>query len=138
MLQDKSVAKINSMEEMEVFKNSHRLTLKIYKMTDLFPHTEKFGLISQMRRASSSIATNLIEGSHRFSRKEFRQFERISRGSAGEMKYHLLLAKDLGYLSHDEYAELIGALEEISKMLTGLIKSLSYTGVQAHTGTDTV
>jgi four helix bundle protein len=123
----KTMTKVSSIEEMEVFKRSHSLTLQIYKMTDLFPQSEKFGLTSQMRRASSSIATNLMEGSHRLSTKEFRQFAGISKGSAGEMKYHLLLARDLGYLSENDYCILSGELEEISKMLNGLIRSLSYS-----------
>lgn len=121
------MSKVNSMEELEVFKKSHNLALKVYKVTEMFPQSEKFGLTSQMRRASASIATNLMEGSHRLSRKEFRQFVSISKGSTGELKYHSLLARDLGYLSEDDYSELRTELEEISKMLSGLIKSLSDT-----------
>lgn len=121
------MSKINSIEELEVFKRSHSLTLKIYKVTEVFPQSEKFGLISQMRRASSAIATNLIEGSHRLSRKEFRQFVSIARGSAGELKYQLLLSKDIGYMSNTDYHPLIMEIEEISRMLYGLIRSLSHT-----------
>ena len=101
--------------------------MKTYKITQGFPQTEKFGLVSQMRRAASSIAANLIEGSHRISRKEFRQFVSIAKGSAGELKYHMMLSKDLGYVLVKEYDSLITDLEEISKMLNGLIKSLSFT-----------
>lgn len=122
----------NSVEDLEVFKRSHNLTLKTYKITQGFPQTEKFGLISQMRRAASSIAANLIEGSHRLSRKEYRQFVSIARGSVGELKYHMLLSKDLGYLLADEYNFLITELEEISKMLNGLIRSLSLTSDTIH------
>ena len=118
---------INTVEDLEVFKRSHNLALRIYKLTEMFPQSEKFGLISQMRRASASIATNLIEGSHRLSSKEFRQFASISRGSVGELKYHLLLSRDLGYLPEEDHSHLRNELEEISKMLNGLIKSLSHT-----------
>ncbi len=124
------MGKINSVEELAVFQKSHELTLKIYKATAMFPQDEKFGLVSQMRRASSSIAANLMEGSHRISKKEFRQFVSISKGSIGELKYHLMLSKDLDYISENEYSILRNEAEEISKMLNGLIRSLSDTGTK--------
>jgi four helix bundle protein len=77
-----------------------------------------------MRRAAS-IATNLIEGGYRLNRAEYRQFVGIARGSSGELKYHILLAKDLGYLPESDYAILRAELDEISKMLMGLAKSLA-------------
>ena len=122
--------KIKSVEELEVFKRSHRIAIEIYKVTERFPQNERLSLIAQMRRAAASIAANLMEGSHRLHRKEFRQFTGISRGSVGELKYHLLLAKDLGYLSADQYQRLREETEEISKMLNGLIKSLSASGIK--------
>ncbi len=121
------MSRINSVEELEVFKRSHKLTLDIYKVTKGFPQTEKFGLVAQMRRAAASINTNLLEGSHRLSRKEFRQFVGISKGSAGELKYHLLLAKDLGYLLESDYCNLKDEVEQISMMLNGLVRSLTDT-----------
>lgn len=117
--------KIGSVEELEVFKRAHKVTLKIYKISKEFPADEKFGLVSQMRRAAASIATNLIEGGYRLNRAEYRQFVGIARGSSGELKYHILLAKDLGYLSESDYAILRAELDEISKMLMGLAKSLA-------------
>ncbi|MBI5968898.1 MAG: four helix bundle protein [Deltaproteobacteria bacterium] len=117
--------KVESVEDLEVFKRSHRLTIKVYKITERFPKSELFGLVSQMRRAAASIATNLMEGSHRLNRAEYRQFVGIAKGSAGELKYHFLLAKDLGYLSEKEYLTLRGEVDEISRMLSGLVKSLS-------------
>lgn len=124
------MGKINSVEELAVFQKSHELTLKIYKATAMFPQDEKFGLVSQMRRASSSIAANLMEGSHRISKKEFRQFVSISKGSIGELKCHLMLSKDLDYISENEYSILRNEAEEISKMLNGLIRALSDTGTK--------
>jgi four helix bundle protein len=117
--------KVETVEDLAVFKKSHGLTLQIYKITNKFPSEEKFGLVQQMRRAASSIPANLMEGSHRSNKGEYRQFAGIARGSAGELKYHLLLAKDLGYLSSDEYDALKSEIDEISKMLRGLVKSLS-------------
>ena len=119
--------KIKSVEELEVFKRSHQFTLHIYGVTKKFPPVEKFGLVSQMTRAAASLCTNLMEGSHRLNRAEYRQFAGIAKGSAGELKYHLMLAKDLGYLAKEEYDRLKFELEEISRMLNGLIKALSST-----------
>jgi four helix bundle protein len=117
--------KIESVEELDVFKKAHQVTLRIYEITGKFPAGEKFGLISQMRRAAASIATNLMEGSYRLNRGEYRQFVGIARGSSGELKYHILLSRDLGYLSKGNYAVLRAELDEISKMLMGLAKSLA-------------
>lgn len=111
-------------ENLDVFKKSHELTLGLYKLTKNFPTSEKFGLTSQIRRASSSICANLIEGNHRNNTREYRQFAGMSRGSAGELKYHLLLAKDLAYLSENDYRCCSKTVDDISKMLHGLIRSL--------------
>jgi four helix bundle protein len=125
--------RVKSVEELEVFKNGHNLTLNIYRISKKFPAEEKFSLTQQMRRAAASICTNLMEGSHRLGRKEFRQFVGIAKGSAGELKYHLLLAKDLGYLPEDQFVVLRSEAEKISKMLNGLAKSL--TDTDTDTGT---
>jgi len=127
------MSKIKTVEELEVFKNGHNLTLNIYKISKKFPAEEKFSLIQQMRRAAASICTNLMEGSHRLGRKEFRQFVGIAKGSAGELKYHLLLAKDLGYLPEEQFVVLRSEAEKISKMLNGLAKSLTDTDTDTDT-----
>lgn len=123
---------MSSIENLKVFQDSHQLTLELYKITKKFPNDEKFGLISQIKRASSSICANLMEGSHRNNKKEYRQFVGIARGSIGELKYHLLLlSKDLGYIDFEQYKMIINKINEISKMLYGLVKSLE----KAHTHT---
>ena len=127
------MSKVKSVEELEVFKKAHNLTLNIYKISKKFPAEERFGLTSQIRRAGASICTNLMEGSHRLGRKEFRQFVGIAKGSTGELKYHLLLAKDLGYLPEDQFAVLRSEAEKISKMLNGLAKSLTDTDTDTDT-----
>jgi four helix bundle protein len=81
-------------------------------------------LVSQMRKAATSIPTNLMEGAYRMSRKEFRHFISIAKGSCGEIRYQLLLAKDLQYLREEKYTELESSYERISMMLTKLYKSL--------------
>ncbi|NIM07176.1 MAG: four helix bundle protein, partial [Armatimonadetes bacterium] len=79
---------------------------KVYKVTVGFPREESFALVSQMRRAATSIGMNLVEGSMRLNSREFRQFVGIARGSAAEVTYQLLLARDLGYISKELYEEL--------------------------------
>ena len=116
--------KIEKTEDLEVFKKAHKLTLKLYKLTENFPKSEQFGLISQIRRAAASICANLMEGSHRHSSKEFRQFVGIANGSAGELKYHILLSKDLGYIEDSAYEEIIKEINQVSKMLRALSRSL--------------
>jgi four helix bundle protein len=115
---------MKTVEELDVFKLSHSLVLEIFELTKSFPDGEKFGLVSQMRRAAYSIPMNLMEGGHRLNRKEYRQFVGIAKGSAGEMKYQLLLVKDLKYIIEDKYSELLPQYERVSQMLTKLAKSL--------------
>jgi len=115
---------MKKVEDLDVFKLSHSLVLEIFETTKSFPEEEKFGLISQMRRAAYSVPMNLMEGAHRLSSREYRRFVGIARGSAGEMKYQLLLVKDLRYVSEDQYCNLLANYERVSQMLTKLSKSL--------------
>lgn len=116
--------RIKRVEELEVFKLSHSLVLNVYKLTENFPPEERFGLIQQMRRSAYSIPMNLIEGSNRLSTKEYRRFVGIAKGSAGEISYQVMLAKDLGYVPEEVYSELKNKYEIVIKMLTNLAKSL--------------
>jgi four helix bundle protein len=79
---------------LEVWKLAHQLTIDVYKITQTFPKTEQFGLVSQVRRSVSSIPTNIIEGQARQYKKEFIQFLYIAKGSLEETNYHLYLSKD--------------------------------------------
>jgi four helix bundle protein len=116
---------VKDVKDLEVFKFAHSLVLDIYKLTENFPHEERFGLISQMRRSAYSIPTNMIEGSNRLNTKEYRHFVGIAKGSAGEISYQILLARDLGYISEEIYSGLKNRYEIVIKMLTNLAKSLS-------------
>jgi four helix bundle protein len=118
---------MNSVEDLDVFKLAHRLALKIYSATKKFPKGETFSLAHQMRRAAASVGANLLEGSRRLSSKEYRQFAGIAGGSAGEICYHLLLAKDLEYISHQTYQELRSGYDRVVKMLWRLAQTLSET-----------
>ncbi len=100
-----------------IWKRSHKLTLQIYKATQKFPKEELFGLTSQIRRASYSIATNIAEGCGRSSNKEFAYFLQISIGSASETEYELLLAHDLNYIDDNGYNELSNEVVTIRKMI---------------------
>ena|SRR5579864_8271309 len=115
---------------MEDFKNlkvwvkAHQLTLAIYESTRKFPREEIYGLTSQIRRASASIGANIAEGCGRRSDPEMRQFVQIARGSANELEYHLLLARDLQFLTVDEFKDLEAKALEIQRMLAALSQRL--------------
>lgn len=116
---------IKRFEDLKVWQKSHELVLEVYTVTQQFPNEEKFGLTSQIRRSAVSIAANIAEGSKRQHLKEYIWMLYISHGSLSETEYHLLLAKDLKYLSNTKYQELFNLCEEVGRMLNGLIKSLS-------------
>ena len=111
--------KIRTFEDLIVWKKSHDLTLEIYKITKDFPSEEKFGLVSQMRRAAVSIPANIAEGFKRRGSKDKIHFYNISQGSLGELQYYLILVKDLGFKV--DLAKINSLILEIGKMLNGLI-----------------
>ena len=108
-----------------VWQKSHRLTLDLYKETYNFPKEEMYGVTSQLRRAISSIPTNLAEGCGRGSDKDFSRFVQIAMGSASEAEYLILLCGDLNYISKENSEKHIESLNEIKKMLVALIKTLN-------------
>jgi four helix bundle protein len=97
------------------------LTLNIYKATSRFPREELYGLTSQMRRCSASIAANLAEGCGKRGNNEFQRYLQIASGSASELDYHLLLSRDLEFLSSVDCDALAKDLGELRRMLTSLI-----------------
>jgi four helix bundle protein len=109
---------------LQVWEKSHKLTLLIYKTVSLFPSDEKYGLISQIKRASASIPTNIAEGCGRESDKDFARFLQIAMGSASEVEYLVILSKDLNYLDTETSNLLIESTQEIKKMLASLLKTL--------------
>jgi len=104
--------------ELKVWDRSHALALAVYKATLRFPRVELVGLTSQMRRSSASIPTNIAEGCGRDAKGDLKRFLTIAKGSASELEYQLLLAKDLGYLPAPEYGQLAEETTEIKRMLT--------------------
>jgi len=113
-------------KELIVWQKAHKLTLEVYLATKSFPKEETYGITSQLRRAALSVAANIAEGGARRSRKEFAQFVSLARGSASEVAYLLLVAKDLGYLSNERYLHLSDGYDHVSRMLTRLLKALSH------------
>lgn len=111
--------------KFKVWEKSHNLTLEIYNATIKYPKEEIFGLISQMKRSSSSIPTNIAEGCGRNSDKDFCRFLYFAFGSANELEYQLLLSIDLKFIESEEGQKLLLQTEEIKKMLNRLIKKLN-------------
>lgn len=109
---------------LKVWEKSHALTLAVYQATKLLPKEEMYGLTSQIRRACSSIPANIAEGCGRNGDAELGRFLQIGMGSANELEYHLLLARDLAYFDPPTHDRLIKQLIEVKQMLSSLITSL--------------
>ena len=110
--------------KIQAWERAHRLTLQLYKITAAFPPEERYGLTSQIRRAVSSIPANIAEGAGRNTQAELARFIHIASGSASELEYHLLLARDLGYIDARTHSELDLAVGEIKRMLYGFEKTV--------------
>ncbi len=111
-------------KNLKVWAKAHQLTLAIYQSTRKFPRDEIYGLTSQIRRASVSIGANIAEGCGRRSDPEMKRFVQIARGSASELEYHLLLARDLQLLTVEEFKDLEAKALEIQRMLASLAQRL--------------
>lgn len=109
---------------LQVWTKAHALTLRVYQHTVSFPREELYGLTMQMRRAAASVPTNIAEGCGRGGPKELAQFCQIALGSASELEYQLLLAKDLSYLDEASYQLLDSQAIEVKRMLTSLVARL--------------
>ncbi len=117
--------KSSTYKDLIVWQKSIVLVTKIYSVTQAFPASEKFGIVSQLNRACISIPTNIAEGWGRESTKNYLQFLRISRGSLMETETLLLISKNLNFIQEKEYQELLSDVEEVGKILQGLIKSIN-------------
>ena len=115
---------LKSFTDLEVWKRAHGLVLEVYKLTNPFPRSEQFGVVSQIRRAAYSIPANIAEGFGRRSTKELLQFLAISNGSLEELRYFLILSRDLRYLSPLDLEKLEKDLKAVAQMLEALRQSL--------------
>ena len=113
---------MKSHHKLQVWQRSIKFVTEIYQLTETFPQSELYGLINQMRRAAVSIASNIAEGAGRSGKKEFKRFLSMAQGSIAELETQLIIAENLGYCS--DIKSLLNELDEISKMIIGLMKSL--------------
>ena len=109
-------------ESLPIFQQAHLLVLSVYKLSNHFPDNERFSLTSQIRRSATSVPTNIVEGNARGHKKEMIEFLYFAKGSLEETKYHLLLAKDLGYIQESDYDLIHDNTDSVGKQLNGLIK----------------
>jgi len=110
--------------DLLVWPKAHALTLAAYKTTERFPKQEMFGLTSQIRRCAASIAANVAEGCGKRGNGEFQRFLNIATGSASELEYHFLLAKDLDFLNAADHANLHAKTVEVKRMLAALARKV--------------
>lgn len=113
--------------EMPVWQNAFKLLLKVYKETKAYPNEEKFGLVSDMRRAANSVTNNISEGFGRYEKKDKTRFYKISRGSCYELMNQCLTSQALGYMSIKDKDELTSGYKDIITGLDSMIKSIETT-----------
>lgn len=111
-------------KDLLVWQKSVDFVTEIYRITAAFPSAESFGLTSQLRRAAVSIPSNIGEGNSRRSLPDYIQFLKIARGSCAEVETQLLISQNLAFLSEEEFIRLNNDIQEISKMINGLINAL--------------
>jgi four helix bundle protein len=111
-------------QNLKVWSKAHQLTLSLYRCTRDFPPDERFGLVSQIRRAGASIGANIAEGCGRRGNAELVRFLHIAMGSASEAQYHILLARDLSFLKPEQYVDLHSQVTDVKRMLAALAAHL--------------
>jgi len=115
---------VKDFRRLKVWEKVHLLTLDIYRVTAHFPREETYGLTSQMRPCSASMGANIAEGCGKQGNNELHRFLYIASGSASELDYHLLLARDLMYLAEIDYQRIDKKLVEARRMLTALLQKV--------------
>ena len=118
------MGKFNSIEEINIWKQACRLSIFIYKISEIGKFARDFSLRDQMRRAAISIASNIAEGFERQGNKEFARFLYIAKGSAGELRTQVYIVHKLGYISNKDYLEVIKECKLISRKISSLITYL--------------
>ena len=115
---------MHNFKDLKIWSKSRVLVKKIYELTEEFPSDEKFGLISQMRRAAVSIVSNIAEGSGKESDKDFCRFLEVAYSSSFELETQLILAVDLTFIKQDASTEILIDIQEIQKMIYSFIKTV--------------
>jgi four helix bundle protein len=113
-------SKTQHFRNLKVWQRSHALALDLYRITTSFPKDERFGLVSQLRRAAASVPTNIAEDAKRQGRKDYARFLNIAEGSLAEIEYLVLLSRDLNYIPSESAEVAIAEVGEIGRMLHGL------------------
>lgn len=116
--------KIKNFTDLHAWKQAHILILDIYQILKTFPKNEQYALTDQMRRCAISISSNIAEGFSRQGSKEKLQFYYMSKGSLTELQNQLLIARDVGYIDNPAFQKLAKQSVEVSRLITGLIKSI--------------
>jgi len=120
--------KLTRFEDMQVWQESMDFTVSVYKHISRFPKEEKYGLVSQMQRASSSISANIAEGFGRATHKDRAHFYHIALGSLLETKNFIYLAGRLDYLKQDEIDNLVTEIDSVHKQITAILKYFNNHG----------
>jgi len=116
---------MENFRKLQVWSKAHELVLATYKVTEVFPKSEMFCLVSQMRRAGISVVANIVEGSKRKTPKDRQHFLVMSETSLEELKYYFILSESLGYLNKVQVEELTAKAREVGRMLNGLYQSIN-------------
>lgn len=119
---------VQNFRDLKVWNKAHSLTLAVYRYTEVFPSSERYGLTSQMRRAAASIPANIAEGCVRSTDADFARFLHIALGSASELEYLVLLARDLRFLADAAHDAMTTDTQEVKRMLSALIARLKADG----------
>jgi len=116
--------KINRFSDLTVWQRAHELTLETYRLTEKFPRSEQFGIVSQLRRAAASVAANIAEGFGRRTTKELLRCLQISRGELEETQYFFILSRDLGHISASEFENMNARCDSVGQLINALGRSL--------------
>lgn len=115
---------MHNFKELNVWKESKDFCVLIYKLTNTFPNSEKYGIVSQINRSSVSMPSNIAEGAGRNSNNDFARFIHIATGSSFELETQLMIAFEIGYIDKENFEEIINKLNSIQKMLVSFNKYL--------------
>ena len=116
--------KIKNFKDLKIWQKGIKLVKTIYQTTESFPDKETYGIVSQMRRSAVSIPSNIAEGFMRRHNKEYKQFLYIALGSSAELETQIILSEQLGFLKNEQSKNILANINELNKMIIGLIKCL--------------
>jgi four helix bundle protein len=117
--------KVDNYKDLLAYQKSYKLALLVYDITAKFPDAERYGLVSQLRRAAVSVPSNIAEGYRRGSKKEYNQFLKVSLGSNAELETQLSLSKDLGYIDEATFKQVYDMNEEVGRLLANYITRIA-------------